>query len=64
MKKPTRSRFWRLYRFVTGMLLLLIVSFFLFFYDFIGAYEKSQPIYAAEQYALSLTDKDWRALFE
>lgn len=64
MKKPTRSRFWRLYRFVTGMLLLLIVSFFLFFYDFIGAYEKSQPIYAAEQYALSLTDKDWRALYE
>ena len=62
MKKTSHPRFWKVYRFVTGLLLLLIASFFLFFYDYMGAYEKSRPIYAAEQYALSLTEADWRAL--
>ena len=62
MKKSSHSRFWKLYRFITGLLLLLIVSFFVFFYDYIGAYEKSQPIYAAERYALSLNEAEWRML--
>lgn len=62
MKKTSHPRFWKVYRFVTGLLLLLIASFFLFFYDYMGAYEKSRPDYAAEQYALSLTEADWRAL--
>lgn len=62
MKKTSHPRFWKVYRFVTGLLVLLIASFFLFFYDYMGAYEKSRPIYAAEQYALSLTEADWRIL--
>ena len=62
MKKTSHPRFWKVYRFVTGLLMLLIASFFLFFYDYIGAYEKSQPTYVAEKYALSLTEADWRLL--
>ena len=59
----TTSRFWKAYRLVLISLLVLMAAFFIFFYDYIGAYEKSQPVYAAEQYASSLTQEDWRALY-
>ena len=63
MKNRPRSRFWKIYRAVIGTALLLIAGFFLFFYDYIGAYEKSQPAYAVTQYVRALTKDDLHALF-
>ena len=59
----TTSRFWKVYRLVLISLIVLMAAYFIFFYDYMGAYEKSQPMYSAEQYASSLTQEDLRALY-
>lgn len=64
MRKSSTSRFWKVYRAVAGVAVVLIAIFFIFFYDFIGSYEKSQPIYIAKEYAESLTDGGFRAMVE
>lgn len=63
MKKQARSRFWQIYRFIVIAALFLIAGFLLFFYDYIATYESSQPMYAAKQYAQSITQENLRVLY-
>lgn len=58
------SLFWRVYGIITITLLVGIISFFLLFYDYMGAYEASQPDVCAKEYAAALTDDAWTELFK
>ena len=53
-KRP--SLFWRVYGIITITLLVGIISFFLLFYDYMGAYEASQPDVCAKEYAAAIAD--------
>ena len=56
MKKQTMSRFWKIYVLATTVLLVVIGGGLGVFYDFIRAYEQSQPIHAAESYTALLDE--------
>ena len=56
MKKQTMSRFWKIYAITTVVLLVVVGVGLGIFYDFIRAYERSQPIHAAESYTASLDE--------
>lgn len=58
------SLFWRIYGIITNTLLVGIISFFLLFYDYMGAYEAAQPDVCAKEYAAALTDEAWTELFK
>ncbi|MBR2848456.1 MAG: hypothetical protein IKB87_03255 [Clostridia bacterium] len=50
------SRFWKIYIFSVAAALLVLIVGLSVFYAFIASYEKSQPEYAASEYATTLTD--------
>ena len=63
MKKT--SRFWLIYAITATVLLFAVFAGLVLFYDFIDAFEKSQPqspAEAAKLYAATLTEDDIRAL--
>ena len=63
-KKKRPSLFWRVYGIITNTLLVGIISFFLLFYDYMGAYEASQPDVCAKEYAAALSDEAWTEIFK
>lgn len=52
-----KSQFWKIYACVVASALILVFVGLAIFYDFIKAYETSQPLYAAETFAVSLEDE-------
>ncbi len=50
------SRFWKIYTLSAAAALLVLIVALSVFYAFIASYEKSQPEYAAREYATELTD--------
>ncbi len=63
MNKTRRDHFWKVYITLTAGALLLMFAFFAFFYDYIGAYELSQPAQCAEKYVSALSDAEWKEMF-
>lgn len=63
MNKTRRDHFWKVYITLTACALLLMFAFFAFFYDYIGAYELSQPAQCAEKYVSALSDAEWKEMF-
>ncbi len=55
-KKP--SVFWRSYIILCGVLLIFVVAFVAFFYDFIKAFEVGRPEYAVREYVENITSDD------
>jgi len=58
MKRENKSCFWRIYLVCTASVLVLLTAALAVFYDYIRAYENSQPINAAECFAAALTDDE------
>lgn len=63
MNKIRDSYFWKIYIGLTAAALLLMFAFFAFFYDYMKAYELSQPIKCAENYVSTLSDAEWKEMF-
>lgn len=57
-KKKKLDTFWRSYIILCAVLVLLIISLTLFFYDFIKAFETGRPEYAVKEYVASVTDEE------
>ena len=66
-RKSKMSRFWLVYAIVTSVLVIAVFAGLVLFYDFMDAFEESQPqspAEAAKAYAESLTEDDVRSLIE
>jgi hypothetical protein len=53
-----KSRFWKVFAVVTAAVLVCILAFFAFFYDYMKNYELSQPISGAEAFMKTVTEGD------